>query len=513
MSLKFNFQKFLSLILFFFICTSFALWGVFLKPKEVKAAEAVYVTNWYKWITHHAKHWANEWAMWVAEWAKNLAIDSLKRHLMKMMVDEIVIWIQGGGRPHFVSDLKGYLWDEINAAVGEMIWNSDLRWLCYPFSFKVRILLPFFSYRSHYPSCTLEDVIRNIEDFFDDFRNGSWIAWEKVYLDPQNSYWGALVMAHDTYLEEFAQEHEKRVVETIAGDQFLGEKKYVTDETQCHQGCYHSYYQDCVDECYEKILNMEECEEKCKEEAQQVCCKTKEIIITPGKAFSHALLSAQDATFKEIANLQSFTDMIPIVVDALITRLLREAGGLLNLSSSAPSEGWTPGNISSPIPEDDYKEKMSDVLNQRTYFDRKYAQEIVWYDKESVEIIEEEILPKLDFIKKNCPQKMPNVEKEISDYQKLSQDLKNEINSIEAKLSSYEQIQQQIENASTYQQVEELVQEGVSLFTQDGIEPIYTQEEVDQAREKYEELEREEDSISKSYQECSEKFQKIPGEF
>ena len=145
---------------------------------------------------------------------------------------------------------------------------------------------------------------------------------------------------------------------------------------------------------------------------------------------------------------------------------------------------------------------MSDVLNQRTYFDRKYAQEIVWYDKESVEIIEEEILPKLDFIKKNCPQKMPNVEKEISDYQKLSQDLKNEINSIETKLSSYEQIQQQIENASTYQQVEELVQEGVSLFTQDGIEPIYTQEEVDQAREKYEELEREEDSISNTYKKC-----------
>jgi len=501
MNLKLNFQKFLSLILIFFICFSLASFGVFLKAKKTEA-KSVYVTNWGEWLSHHVAHWAQEWTMWAKEWAEKGAIDTLKHHLMKMMVDEVVTWIQGGGKPHFVSDLKGYLWDEINETVGEMIWNSDLRWLCSPFSFKVRIFLPFSTYSSHYPECTLEDVIENIEDFFDDFRNGSWIAWEKVYLDPQNSYWGALVMAHDIYLEKFAQEHEKRVVETIAGDQFLGEKKYVTDETQCHQGCYDSYYQDCVDECYEKILNMEECEEKCKEEAQQVCCKTKEIIITPGKAFSHALLSAQDATFKEIANLQSFADIIPIVVDALITRLLRETGGLLNLSSSAPSEGWTPGNISSPIPEDDYKEKMSDVLNQRTYFDRKYAQEIVWYDKEAVEIIEEEILPKLETIQKECPQKMPNVKKEISDYQKTSQDLKEEIDSIEEKLTSYDEIQQKIKEASTHQEVEELVEEGVSLFTEGGIEPIYTQEKVAQAKEKYEDLEREEDSISDIYEEC-----------
>jgi len=502
MSLNLNFQKFLSLILIFFICSSFTLWGVFLQPKEVKAAKAVYVVNWYKWIFHHIKHWSNEWAMWVAEWVKNAAIDVLKHRLMKMMIDQVVVWIQGGGRPHFVSDFKGYLWDEVNAIVGQMIWNSDLRWLCYPFSFKVRLLLPFSTYRRHYVRCTLEDVIRNIERFFNDFRYGSWIAWERVYLDPQNSYWGALVMAHDAYLEEFAQEHEKRALEIIAGDQFLGEKKYVTDRTQCSPGCYHSYYQDCFDACYEKLPNKEECEKECKEKAQQVCCKSREIIITPGKAFSYGLSSAQDATFKEIANLQSLTDIAVFILDALITRLLRSSVGLLGLKTSAPSGGWGPGNISPPSPDSDYKSKMIDVLNQRTYFDRKYAQEIVYYDKKSLKLIEEEILPNLNFIKENCPQKMPNVERKISEYQKLSQDLKNEINSIEGKLDSYEQIQQKIKNASTYQEVEKLVEEGVSLFTKNQAEPIYTYEKVDQAKEKYQDLKRENEYISRIYRNC-----------
>ena len=502
MSLKLDFQKFLSLILIFFICSSFTLWGVFLKPKEVKAAEPVEVVNWWEWIKHHIAHWIKEWAMWTKEWATRAAVDVLKHHLMKMMIDEVVVWIQGGGRPHFVSDLESYLGDEVNAIVGQMIWNSDLRWLCYPFSFKVRVLLPFAGYRSHYVPCTLEDVIRNIEHFFNDFRYGSWIAWERVYLDPQNSYWGALVMTHDAYLEEFAKEHEKRVLELIAGDQFLGEKKYVTDETRCSPGCYHSYYQNCFDACYEKLPNREECEKECKEKAQQVCCKIREIILTPGKAFSYGLSSAQDATFKEIANLQSLADMIPIIVDALITRLLKSATGLLGLKSSAPSGGWTPGNIVAPSPDSDYKDKMIDVLNQRTYFDRKYAQEILDYDKKSLKLIEEEILPKLNFIKENCPQKMPNVESRISKYQKLSQELKNEINSIEGKLNSYEQIQQKIKDASTYQEVERLVEEGVSLFTKNQAEPIYTYEKVDLAKEKYQDLKRENEYISRIYRNC-----------
>ncbi|HDM31810.1 MAG TPA: hypothetical protein ENG32_00350 [bacterium] len=97
---------------------------------------------------------------------------------------------------------------------------------------------------------------------------------------------------------------------------------------------------------------------------------------------------------------------------------------------------------------------------------------------------------------------MLNVERKISEYQKLSQELKNEINSIERKLNSYEQIQQRIRNASTYQEVERLVEEGVSLFTKNQAEPIYTQDKVDQAREEYQDLKRESEYISRIYQNC-----------
>ena len=500
MSLKFNFQKFLSLILIFFISSSLIFPGIFLKPKEARGM-AVHVTNWWSWIKHHAAHWAQEWAMHAKEWAEKLAVDKLKHHLIRMVVQEIVVWIIQGGKPHFITDLKSFLWDEINTMVGEAIWNSDLRWLCYPFSLKVRVLLPF-STKEHYPRCTLEDVIRNIEDFFNDFRYGSWIAWERVYVDPQNSYWGALAMAHDIYLEEFGREQEKRVLEAIVGDQFLGEKKNVIARTRCHQGCYRTYYRDCVEAC---LPTDEKCEEECEKKAEKVCCKSMEIIITPGKAFSHALFSAEDAVFKEISNIQSFTEAIPIIVDALVIRLAKEAKkGLLGLAVSALSSGGGgEGEITLPTPSEDYKEKMSDILNQRTYFDRKYAQKILDYDKKSLKLVKEEILPKLNFIKENCPHAMPNVERKISEYQKLSQDLENEINSIEEKLNSYEEIQQKIKNASTHEEVEKLVEEGMSLFLKNGVEPIYTQEKVNQTKEKYQNLNRENERIFGIYQNCS----------
>jgi len=265
--------------LIFLICC-LTSWGLFLKPKEARAF-AVWVTNFWEEHIHDLLTDA-------LNWLKKVAIAAIKHHLMKMMVDQIVMWIQGGGEPKFVTNPKEFLWDAVNVAVGDAIWNSDLRWLCYPFHFRLWILSNYF-YQPYYARCTLEDIVGNIENFFEDFRNGSWISWRQVYLDPQNSYWGAMLIAHDLYLSGFSKEQLKRKNEMLVGDQFLGIKRREYDWNSCDDECYEINYSECIEGGGDV--------DGCDKEALELCCQYQDITETPGKAISYALFSAQDAPF------------------------------------------------------------------------------------------------------------------------------------------------------------------------------------------------------------------------
>ncbi|MCD6528295.1 hypothetical protein J7K44_01515, partial [bacterium] len=387
---------------------------------------------------------------------------------------------------------KGFLWDVVNVGVGEEIWKSDLKWLCYPFHFKLRILLPYF-YQPYYAECTLEDIIGNIQNFFEDFRNGSWISWQRVYVDPQNSYWGAMLISHDLYLSGFSREQLKRKNEMLAGDQFLGIKRKEFDWNTCDDECYENEYSDCIE--------AGGSEDECDEEALVTCCQYQEITETPGKALSYALFSAQDAPFKEIANAQGFADEMAVILDALITRLITETGGLLGLGHFAPSGGWTKENFEYPKADAEYKNKAIDTMNQRTYYDRKYANEIKKWKTKSLNVVNK-IVSMLNYIKENCSDLMPKVDSKISYYETLRGNLDSTINQINEKFTQYEEIKTKIRNVSTYDEVDNLVEEGVNLFRDENRMPIYTQEEAGKAKDEYDRLKGEKDSISEIYNQC-----------
>jgi len=483
MALVYNYQKILSFVLIFLICC-LTSWGLFLKPKEARAF-AVWVTNFWteKIFDMLTKLW---------EIAKKVAIAAIKHHLMKMMVDQIVMWIQGGGKPKFVTNPKEFLWDTVNVAVGDAIWNSDLRWLCYPFHFKLWILSNYF-YQPYYARCTLEDIVGNIENFFEDFRNGSWISWRQVYLDPQNSYWGAMLISHDLYLSNFSKEQSKRKNEMLVGDQFLGIKKRKYDMDSCDDECRERKYSDCIADGKD--------EEECRKESLDSCCQYQDITETPGKAISYALFSAQDAPFKEIANADKFEDYAAIIVDALITRLITESGGLLGIGHSAPKGGWTRENFVHPEVNGEYKNKAIDTMNQRTYYDREYAKEMKRWKEKTLDVVNE-ILSMLNHIKNNCPGLMPSVDSKIFYYKALSSNLNNAINQINEKFNQYEKIKAKINNASTYDEIDKLTNKGVNLFRNDGGMPIYDQEKIQKAKEQYNKLKEEKNSILGIYKKC-----------
>ncbi len=130
------------------------------------------------------------------EWAKSFALSVLKRQILDVMVDQIVNWIQNGGEPRFITDWDKFFADVGQVAVGEFVQNIGAGFLCAPFSLQVRVgLLPVEKFGRNSPyACTLDQIVGNVENFYKDFRNGGWIAYEEAGK-LQNNYYGALWMS------------------------------------------------------------------------------------------------------------------------------------------------------------------------------------------------------------------------------------------------------------------------------------------------------------------------------
>src|SRR3989344_9438205 len=61
------------------------------------------------------------WILAILEYVLDLAVEILKKQLLDYIVDQIIQWIQGGGKPQFVTDWDGFLKDAANRATGQFL--------------------------------------------------------------------------------------------------------------------------------------------------------------------------------------------------------------------------------------------------------------------------------------------------------------------------------------------------------------------------------------------------------
>lgn len=240
------------------------------------------------------------------EWAETFIRTTLKKRLLDVLVDQIIQYIQGGGKPKFVTDWQGFLADAGQAAAGDFAKSLGLGFLCEPFSFQIQLGLlpvPTFSERA---SCTLNQIVGNIQNFYDDFRNGGWLAFNASW-DPQNNYFGSLLMA--------LSEEEKR----------RGNAAYASElEALAGAG----------------FLSVKDCERDANGVIIQSTCR----VTTPGKVLGDLTAKAVGSDIDFILSAEQLSDYVAAIANAAINRLVSEgAKGLLAVTTrSAPSEGFVP---------------------------------------------------------------------------------------------------------------------------------------------------------------------------
>lgn len=247
---------------------------------------------------------------------------TIKKRLLDVMVDQTVSWIQGNGRPKFVTDYKAFLSNAANEAVGDVVQEIGLGRICQPFKFQLQLTVanpPPFSTKA---ACTLDKIVGNIENFYNDFSQGGWLAYNEM-LRPQNNIYGAFIMSQDEVLSRQAAAVEAAAQEVQAGSGFLSQKRCLLWSAVTPT---------------EILTRADTGENKPPDNLFEWKC-TQSQIVTPGQTIGTALSGGINADWQFIISADDASAYISALADAAIQRLVSEGMGLLGMRKPTISAG------------------------------------------------------------------------------------------------------------------------------------------------------------------------------
>lgn len=275
--------------------------------------------------------------------SKDCIRDVVAKVMLDWVVDETIKWIQGGGEPAFVGNWENFSQDAFNVGVGEAVNATILAPICSPFKLQVRLsLLPVERYTQRI-TCTLDDIVENIEDFYADFENGGWLAYNEAW-QPQNNYFGLMLMYQDEALENAIKKEEAARNEALAGKGFLSVKRCV------------QYGPSPLEECQARQAQGENINCALGLSSERSCLK--EEIITPGDTVGEAAATAITSDTIWAANIKSWTASI---INAAINRLIQE--GLATMKSSAEPRSGGYGDLDPYYGNDPNLQVKRDYIN------------------------------------------------------------------------------------------------------------------------------------------------------
>jgi hypothetical protein len=276
---------------------------------------------------------AGNWIAQLGKWITDELAKTLRDKLVKAFFDEVtrqtVDWIKNKGKPRFVSDWQGFMKDTVNDAVNLTISQSKLADLCTPFAPQLRIaLIPETRQIKETARCTITDIVKNVQGFYDNFQNGGWIAYGEA-IKPQNNLYMQMVMFGDeTKLKtNFSQDAAKQ--EAGAGSGFLSVSKCLEDNSQ-------EVYDQCVADSTAEGQASGATDCYAFAAANAIC--TKKEVQTPGQAVSASVGQIIGSDTQVAQGVQGF---LTAIIDASLNRMQDE--GLRYLTNKErPGKGASP---------------------------------------------------------------------------------------------------------------------------------------------------------------------------
>ncbi len=366
---------------------------------------------------------------WAADNYKAILRDTIVKRILDAMVDDIVESIQGGGEPGFVTDFGGFMDDAWQAGVGDVAKELESVgiYLCEPFGAQLQFTVSYLPVEkfSERVVCTLDDIVDNIEDFYENFENGGWIAYNEIWK-PQNNFYGAMLMTHDEMLIRGAKGQEKAKNEVVAGAGFLSTKICEGDTFGAKENC-ELYYEG----------------KSCAKDKDNYWCSAKDIkITTPGSTIGGVVSEAMGKDINYMINVKSYTAAI---VNALINRLFSEGLTLMGDSTSG-GDSYDAGDEYNDIIDNELSELLKPIKDQYVNFleEKQYILNAKTISLSSAE----QILQILQSIASDCPTCLPQpTSAEIADAQAEVNRINNDITPLNNVIGIIDGLIEEIDNS------------------------------------------------------------------
>lgn len=303
---------------------------------------------------------SNTGSFWqqLLEYVLKTLIDSFIDRLIDMFQNQVIAWIQGGGKPKFVTNWKGFFEDVADQAVGETI-RTVAPQLCSNFSPMVTFYFRKPVATQARVACTLTQVANNLERFANNFMAGSWLRYGEV-MNPRGNIFGSMIELNDLINEESAKKLDAEVKKVNASQGFKGVEvctEYETTRTvyedvvewvddpnsTCSGGTVldpdsPNYGQPCEPGKVQRVTGTRPIE------GGQRYCKHKETM-TPGGAVAHSLYSSMNWKVQRIMTAERMQALVSGIIDAAISRTIKF--GLVNITGLIRGGG---NNRSNPNP-------------------------------------------------------------------------------------------------------------------------------------------------------------------
>lgn len=170
-------------------------------------------------------------ALVTKEYALDPIFTSIAKMIIRSMTQSIIAWASNGfqGNPAFVQNPKQFFTDAADQAIGQLLYDSSLSWMCSPFQLQLRLALVFSRSFQQQAQCTLTQVVSNFEGFVSGVNNelgtlGGWEAWSVMTTEPQNNPYGAFALLSAQAEAKVTGAKERSLLEISLGKGFLNWK-------------------------------------------------------------------------------------------------------------------------------------------------------------------------------------------------------------------------------------------------------------------------------------------------
>ena len=194
------------------------------QPKETQAQFGGVTFNIkLKDLAKKAEDFKKKYGKW-----GDLAFQTLKKRYLIQIQNDLVNWVQGNGKPRFITNPKKFIKNEIKFATISTIDKFFLEQgsdICSPFKANVQFLVNRTKLlQEEQLRCNWTDVKKNMEAFANNFEDGGWTAWLKLH-ETRNTLPGTYLASTQLIGAEAALAGNTAIAKITAGKGFLDSKK------------------------------------------------------------------------------------------------------------------------------------------------------------------------------------------------------------------------------------------------------------------------------------------------